>query len=250
MNKLQREIRLSYSKFTDAWNRELSAVTGELAGHKKRYAESYERLVSLNAWREYLLSNLISKGSLEFYHEGQNDALLSHVLASMGSWRSALKSLRSMIENICFCLYYMDHPVELDLWHSGSHRLYFSALHKYFQAHPCIVKVKTNITGLDLLCKEYSTLSRAIHGSGVTFRMTTGVESTNLWSNDKAKLGSWITRQRLAVSGLNLLLLAIFREHLQGNKMLNLRKAISLSVPISKYASLNKELGVSLIKHA
>ena len=62
-----------------------------------------------------VLEPRMTADSLAFFLEAQNDALVSHVFGNLGSWRSALKALRSCIENVAFCLYYKDHPVELHL---------------------------------------------------------------------------------------------------------------------------------------
>lgn len=222
-------------------------VAKNLDADKDKYQKSYSRLVSLQAWRSFLGTS-ISEGSLAFFLEAQNDALVSHVLARLGSWRAALKALRSCIENTVFCLFYMDHPVELQLWHRGAHKLGSGEMFKYLERHPQVALVSEPLTGLPILQEEYATLSRAVHGSSAGFRMTVDARSTLLWSDARSSLGKWSTREQKTVSNLNLLLLTIFAEKLQGSSFSALRQAVSLAVPTAKYAQIRRDLGVSLVR--
>jgi hypothetical protein len=142
-------------------------------------------------------------------------------------------------------LFYKDHPVELELWQRGQHRMEFNALFDYLSRHPQIASVSRQCSGLDVVRKEYGVLSRAVHGSA-TFRMTAGQDSTALWESSKVNLAKWATRESVSLTGLNLLLMAMFRQHLQGARLPTLRSLISLAVPASKYGLVKKELGVSL----
>jgi len=245
MTQLSSEIEANFEGFCAQWTAEQNEVLQELSKSKRRYLRSYTRLVSLNAWRENLLSNLLSPVSLAFFLEAQNDALLSHVLASIGCWRSALKSLRSCIENTLSCLYYKDHPVELELWQRGSHRMEFIELHKYLSRHPAISSVTASLTGLDLIKREYSTLSRAVHAFA-PFRMTAGQESTSLWSASRASLGAWQTRESNVIRGLNLLLVTLFREHLQGARLPGLRAVVALAITGNIRQRIGEDLKVNL----
>lgn len=219
----------------------------ELDKSIERYRESYKRLVSLQAWRTFLETK-VSSDSLAFFLEAQNDALVSHVLARLGSWRSALKSLRSCLENVLYCLYYMSHPIELELWHQGNHRLAFAALADYFEHHPRIIKLSNNITGLPIIKTEFSTLSKAVHASAKGFRMTVDASETLLWSAQKISLGMWCTREASVLTALNLLLLTLFKDELQGTSHQNLRKAVSLAIPHSKHSTIKSTLQITLFK--
>ena len=245
MSSLLNEVDANYARFAQTWAAELPTVMADLAKHDAKYLASYRRLVSLNSWRGDLLQHKISPGSLSFALECQNDALVSHVLARVGSWRVALQALRSAIDNLHYCLFYMDHPVELELWASGKHRLAFSELHAYLSRHPRISDVPEPVSGLPLLQTEYATLSRAVHGSA-TFRMTGGTEATLLWSSDVARLGAWGTREANVLAGMNLLLVTVFREDLQGTKLPNLRRAAGLAIPTAYHAKIKKELSVTI----
>ena len=120
MSLLLKETETNFKNFDTAWRADMARVATELAKKDTIFLTSYRRIVSLQAWRTFLELR-ISADSLAFFLEAQNDALTSHVFASLGSWRSALKALRSCIENVAFCLYYKDHPVEFRLW-TGSIR--------------------------------------------------------------------------------------------------------------------------------
>lgn len=245
MSSLLTEIESNYDMFSQTWRAELLTVNKDLDHHRARFLKSYVRLVSLNAWRSDLLASKISPDSLAFFLEAQNDGLVSHVLAALGSWRSALKSLRSSIENIYQCLYYKDHPVELELWHVGKHRLGFSELNSYLLKHPKFIGVPTTLSGTELIQQEYATLSRAVHGSA-TFRMTQRGTGTNLWSSATAKVGAWETRHAKTLCGINLLLLTIFRDNLQGAALSGLRTAVGLSIPSSMHSQIKVKLKVTL----
>lgn len=247
MKDLQDEIRANFSSFTSAWKSEQATVTGELDASSETFFASYMRLVSLNAWREYLLSNILSQGSLAFFFEAQNDALVSHVFARQGAWRSALQSLRACIEAVVFCLYYKDHPVELMQWKMGKHKPSCANLLEYLASNPCFLKLDANITGLAAATSEYSILSRAVHG-GESFRMTVGHGGTKLWSSAAASLGAWATRESHTISALNLMLLTMFREHLDGTKLALLRKAVSLTLPTTRHTAIKQHLKVVLYK--
>lgn len=190
----------------------------------------------------------MSSDSLAFFAEAQNDALVSHVFARMGAWRSALKSLRSCLENVCYSLYYKDHTVELRQWAQGDHRLAFASLHDYLARHPDVASVgDQNITGLQSIHEEFGTLSRAVHASAKAFRMTTEAKKALLWTSEKASLGAWSTREGHVITSLNLLLLCLYRDRLKGAQLLNLRKAISLAIPKSRFAAIKTHMAVSLV---
>lgn len=244
MSLLTREIEANFATFTDQWKRELALVMGELAKGQAKFSSCYKKMVCLNAWREFL-SAQVSAESAQFLIEAQNDALVSYVLASMGCWRSALNSLRGCIENVGFCLYYKDHPIELQLWLAGKHRIDFQGLLQYLARHPALEKCRTAKSGLDVLRSEYSTLSRAVHGSQ-TFRMTGGGATTSLWSSDTRSLGRWITRQSRTMVGVNLLLLSMFRELVEGPRQPGLRAAVALAIPPTRYNSIRRDIHISL----
>lgn len=244
MNLLLTEIRANFEQFSSNWQKELSVVITALSEDEAPYLLSYTRLTSLQAWRQHL-DPLISADSLAFFLEAQNDALTSHVFARAGSWRSSLKALRSCIDNVLFCCYYMDHAVELELWSLGRHKPTFSELFSYLDDHPRSSNIP-EIGAVALLRAEYSTLSKAVHASAKGFRMTKDIKETQLWTASKVSRDMWVKREQNVLSAVNLLLTALFRETLQGAAATGLRDVVALAIPKTKFAAIKKNLGVVL----
>jgi hypothetical protein len=247
MKTLQQEILIKFSEFTDAWHQEQAAVTAELQKSDVIFGRSYTRLVSLNLWRELLLANKLAPESLAFFLEAQNDALVSHVFASQGAWRASLQSLRAFLENVIYCLFFKDHPVENELWAMGRYKPSFTETKEYLSRHPHFLGLSPQVSGIEVLGNEYATLSKAVHG-GRSFRMTVKGDETLLWSSERANLGAWATRQANALSAANLILLTMFHQELQGAGLPLLRKAISFTIPPTRHPSIKKKLGVTLYK--
>jgi hypothetical protein len=245
VSTFEAEVAANYDSFDNSSFTMLNGVREELSADRDRFLESYRHVASLQAWRATLLQELLSTETLAFFLEAQNDALLSHVMARMGIWRPALQSLRSCIENTLMTLYYMDHPVELMLWAEGRHRLGFAEVHTYLQRHPLLDSVAESLSGLPVLQAEYATLSRAVHGSAVSFRMA-DTNGPQLWSSDRAKLGSWQTRERQVIVAINLLLLSMFREKLQGTSRPALRDASGAIMSKTRRAQIKSALKISL----
>jgi hypothetical protein len=230
MPGFEEEVKHNFESFTAGWKHELSTIQASLDTSEREFLNSYKRLTSINSWRELLIRNEVSEESCRFFSEAQNDGVSSHVLARLGSWRAALKCLRSCMENVVFCEYYRDHPIELRLWAKGKHRLGFSEAISYFQKHPDLERVPDELTGLGRMQKEYSVLSRAVHASAHNLRMTVRDGNTNLWSSESAKLAMWITRETQTIIAVNLLLLALHSKSLQGTSLPGLRKAIAVTI--------------------
>jgi hypothetical protein len=246
MNLLLKETEANFKSFDKDWRADMASVSAELAKGGAVYLASYRRIVSLQAWRT-LLETRISDGSLAFFLEAQNDALTSHVFANLGSWRSALKALRGCIDNVLYCLYYKDHPVELRLWHEGKHRLAFSEHLTYLDNHPDRIQVP-QIDAMPGLRAEYATLSKAVHASAKSFRMTKDINETLLWSDAKEQQGMWRTREHVVLLNINLCLLALFRRELEGAASPALRGAIGLAVPESTFADIKTHMNVIIRK--
>ena len=188
-----------------------------------------------------------SRGSGGVFFEAQNDLLMSHCLASCGSFRQALKSLRAAIENVLFFLYYKDHPIELEKWGHGRHRITHSELQSYFESHPKILGKSIALQYLASLKEEYATLSKAVHGSAKTFRMTRNLSDIQLWSTDKKYVSMWATREKSTIVALNFLLVYIFSDLLKGASGRPLRQVLGLTIPKHKHRALKSEVGVNLI---
>lgn len=239
------ELEKNFDEFSAKFTVELEYVSKKLGSNRGVFLDSYGRIASLSAWRQYHLKSKISPGSLDFFLEAQNDALTSHAFARLGCWRSACQALRSFLENTLFCLYYMDHPVELALWKGGSFKIGFSAVHGYLEGHPVVATVSKSLNGLESVMSEYKTLSRAVHGSP-SFRMTGTTHTTQLWTADKVALGAWKTREIHSIGAVNMLLLSIFRADLEGAKLPLLRQTLAKSIPSSKHAQYKTEMKITL----
>jgi hypothetical protein len=84
--------------------------------------------------------------------------------------------------------------------------------------------------------------------STTSLRVTVGAGTTRLWSSDKASLGAWNTRERHTIMALNLLLLTMFRSHLDGAKLPLLRKSVSLALPTAKHPAVKDHLKIVLYR--
>jgi hypothetical protein len=241
---LNPEILANHARFEAKWINELQECTAALAGDEA-FKKAYSRLVSFQAWRSELLQEVISDGSLQFSLEGQNDLLVSYLLARGGQWRSALQSLRAALENYTNSFYFMDHPVELKLWEIGSFRTQFSDVVKYMTDHPSNIGIPTAKTGIDIIKSEYATLSKAVHGSAVSFRMSSN-GGPRFFDEARSNLGMWETRSKLVSRGLNLLMCSLFREHLSASRKRNLRKAITYSLKASDKSWIKETLSITL----
>jgi hypothetical protein len=246
MSLLLKETEANFKAFDSDWRKDMAQVASDLAKDSALYLASYRRLTSLQAWRMFLETR-ISEGSLAFFLEAQNDSLTSYVFASLGSWRAALKALRSCIDNMLFCVYYKDHPVELELWHAGKHKPTFSELFTYLDNHPARID-SSNIDAMPPLRTEYATLSKAVHASAKSFRMTNNIKETQLWSAASDQKGKWQTRERAVISSLNLLLLALYRTQMSGASASALREAIALALPASLLSEVKLQMNVVIPK--
>lgn len=246
MDQLKKELNGSFENFNSNWKQELDRIADNLANQNDKFFPSYARVATLQAWRTLFLASHLQAECLQFFLEAQNDALTSHIFARLGAWRSALKALRSCIENIYFCLYYKDHPVELELWKTGKHRISFADLQKYFESHPIVGAQNPSVSCLRSIKEEYSTLSKAVHGSAESFRMTTGTDSTVIWTDKLASLGKWLAREKVTLCSLNLLLLVMFQSHLSGAALPGLRKSISAIFDAPKRKKIREAIAVNL----
>lgn len=239
------EIDANFERFFENWTSQAQENWKHLHSNQK-YKESYRRLSCLHGVTEELIVPNFSPASAAFFLEAHNDALSSHVNASIGAWRSSLQNLRSSLENTLAAFYFKDHPIELKLWEQGSFRPAFSDLHKYMREHPVLHGVPLELSGLDLFKSEYGTLSKAVHGSAINFRMTDDVSQILLWNVDVARLGAWADREKHVVLGISLLCVAFFRNELTGTKKTDLRAALSIVIPKVKRASIKEKLKVTI----
>lgn len=247
MQSYVEEVDANFQRFFDGFSAGIGGVVDELGSKSDKFKLSYRRLVSLNAWRSELIESTVRPDVEQFFREAHNDALMSHCLARQGAWRVALMSLRSCIENTLFGLYYIDHPIELRKWDVGQHKLGFTEAIDYLSKHPDFSSFEESDVGVDVLRQEYATLSKAVHGSAHSFRMTKSGEAVGLNVSSFPELGSWESREKKVLYGINLVLLVFFRPMLQGASNVPLRKAISLVINnVTKQAAIKAKFDVAL----
>jgi hypothetical protein len=245
MTTLKDEIETNYRAFFSDWTTQAAKNWAKLS-NQPHYAESYRRLCCLQTIKNELVIPNFSEASAAFFFEGHNDALTSHVSASLGAWRSALQALRSCLENTVCSIYYKDHPVELELWTSGKFRIGFSELEKYLTQHPRLGSLDPAVSGLQTIGEEYATLSKAVHASAQNFRMTDAARSVLLWSDDVPRVGMWACREQKVLEGISLLMTALYSEQLQGTKLTSLRSMLFFTIPPKKRKDVKSCLGVSI----
>ena len=243
---LEDELRSNFNQFNQSWRAEANATLTALDIKNDIFSESYSRIASIQAWRTSIIESTIDADSAAFFFEAQNDLLVSHCLAHLGSFRQALKSLRSAIENVLFTIYYKDHPIELLRWKDGEHKLGFTELISYVTSHPLMKGVSEENNGVAKIKDEYSTLSKAVHASAKRFRMTHESVENRLWINDTIELSCWATREVAVIRALNLLLLHCFSSKLKGAAHPNLRQIVGLVVPKKRHSQIRSNLQINL----
>lgn len=246
MDTFFQEVDSNFDSFFDSFEQSIVDALEELVADRDIFKSSYHRLLSLQAWKGLSESLGISNSVIGFVLEAQNDGISSHLLARQGSWRPALMCLRSLIENTLSFVYYKDHPVEFELWKSGLHRMQFTQLVNYLEAHPNARKLDQKHMGIDNLKSEYSTLSKAVHSSNLLFRMTKTGRVQGLNNPSSEELGKWATRERCVIRSINMLMLVIFSDHLKGAANKDLRKVVSVSLKPSSYPFFKQNFGIIL----
>ncbi|WP_306257380.1 hypothetical protein [Pararhizobium sp. IMCC21322] len=245
MTSISVALQANYAAFSEQLPIDLQINAGVFRG-KKSLVESYARIASLNALKIDLIEPNFPKGAAQFFFEAHNDALLSHVNACFGSWRPALQSLRSFMENSLAAIYYLDHPVEFSKWEKDTFRITPKELREYASCHPKALDI-CNELGLKVaLDTEYATLSKAVHGSNSLFRMTSANGKTNIAQASIPELGKWSARERATVDICVTLMIAVLHEHLDGAKMSGLRTSLSVSLRQNSRKALKEHLGITI----
>lgn len=243
------EISANAKAFRSGVGTMLASNLGAISDHGTvKLDEAYGRLTTLQAWRSFILEEKMSTEALGFYSESQNDGLTSSVLMSVGLWRPAMKSLRSLIENMLHCLYFNDHPIEYRLWDEGKFRPTFRELFDYFLSHPDISSLPENLKGAGELKAHYKHLSNVVHASAREFRMTNELESLKLWNTSADGIGKWATTHKKVLRDINLLLLALFSQYLHGAAHKGLRETLSIVIPVARDTEIKATHSVKLIR--
>jgi hypothetical protein len=245
MSQLRNEVDANHSAFFRDWTT-ASERNWRALEKSTVYKESYRRLTAIQAIKAHLVGSQYTPGSAAFFFEAHNDALVSHVSASVGAWRSALQSLRSCIENSLCAVYYNVHPIELELWAAGEFWIGFSELIKFAEKHPRLSHLGAEVTGLRALRAEYAMLSKAVHGSAIDFRMTDSISNVLLWSADPVKAAMWSTREKRTLEGISLLLVCLHSSSLQGASLTPLRNVLHFSIGPSRRKQLKTTLRINV----
>jgi hypothetical protein len=243
MSLLEKELAANHANFFADWTAQASANWTVLS-NLSVYKESYRRIASLQALKGSIIEPHYGS-SAAFFFEAHNDALVSHVFASLGAWRSALQALRSCIENVLCAVYYKDHPVELQLWAQGDFFLGFKELSRYLEKHPALKGLGT-ISGLEGLGSEYALLSKAVHGSATNFRMTEKASAVLLWSTEAQRASMWATRERRTLECLCLLVVCLHRSEFQGTRKTPVRELLSFAISATRRSDLQKLLKITI----
>lgn len=246
MSEISSEVESRATAFFDGLNRQIADNTAATLSHSERLLlDGYSRVATLSAWRQFVINDDRENSIGGFFAEAHNDALVSLVCAHMGLWRSSLKSIRSAIENILYHIYYLDHPVEYELWISGNFRLQFAKHFSYLESHP---KFKSDVVGsaISQLQNSYRKLSEAVHSSRTDLRMTGEDGTIVIWKHDRAAIGVWNTEHKRMHRATNVLLIAYYRELLQGASLSQLRSSIAAHVPDDSRTKIRSQLGVTL----
>jgi hypothetical protein len=230
MIDLVAELSANYNKFRQELRAKFSTTDKALDPKGWLFREAYSRLATINSWRADVIAKISPDEVSEFILEAQNDGLCSLAFATVGAWRVALQSLRSMIENTLAGLYFADHRIEYQLWMSGGFKIGFSPLLDYFASHPLNAKLPSNIDPIPALRREYATLSMSVHGRA-PFRMTKGALSTVVCDSSPVRRGAYLTRQREVIRSICLLKLMLFATELTGTKQQELRKLLTAQLP-------------------
>ena len=245
MADVSEEVKANYLALTDKTVTTISDNIASFKG-KKALLESYARLATLNAIKLDLIEGDWSEPAKRFFEEAHNDAMLSHLNASFGSWRPALQSMRSFLENTMMAIYYSEHPVELLKWERGDHRIEPRDLREYVASHPVIALVASDTDLKKELDSEYRDLSAAVHGSKSIFRMTNSDGKPNLAETKPERLGKWAARERATVNLCVLMLASFFNQGLDGAKRQPMRDSMRISLSKKSKAALKKHFNVRI----
>ena len=109
MVSISESVSENHKAFVKAYSNAIDENIKNLSG-KEALSESYARIAAVNAVKVDIIDQYFSPEAAQFFFEAHNDAVLSHVNASIGCWRPALQALRSFMENTFSAIYYAEHP--------------------------------------------------------------------------------------------------------------------------------------------
>lgn len=226
-------------------------ITSNIAAHKPAQITKidlcYANLTALQAIRMHLLHDA-NEAAIGFYNEAQSDGLTSQALILTGMGRSALKSLRSLIENCVRSVYYSDHPIEYRLWETENHRPTFSSFFEYLQLHPDLKDTDLGKECVKNLKSSWKSLSNAVHASVKSIRTTETSQDILLWKTDAVSVGRWVKCQNSVISDICIMYICLYRGRLEGAKAIPLRKAFGEALKASLDTKIKAQLGVKVLR--
>ena len=248
MSKIEDELTQSFRSYKEQLKSKIDDSFINAENFEEYLFYNYLRQTSLEVWRSYILDTELDQGSHSFFVEAQNDCLLSHFFAWIGSWRPSLIGLRSAMENIFHSLYFKDHQVELKKWESGSFKISMNELINYIKDHPDIKDYPSTLNCSSEISKEYDKLSKAVHASAVSFRMTDfQTNFPSLMYQDSIHYNQWQSREKSFFKIINMILILFYKEHLQGSKLPELRQILYYCLPSHFYDPLLSHLNIRII---
>jgi hypothetical protein len=137
------------------------------------------------------------------------------------------------------------------LWELGKHILPISGYVNYISKHPQFIKIDEDLSGIALLEKEYSTLSKAVHASSINFRMTLigSRRFPAITLPELSKLNQWIAREKKTIQIINQILITMYYGDIQKAKLRNLRKSISFSIPHNLHDKISTQFDIRLFDY-
>lgn len=250
MDLLRSELKANASTFVRDIPVELARIHASLSIDVEKTTSAYAAAAALQAWRTEVYTR--APGPIrDMLLEAQNDAVQSLVLGHLGMWRPALQSLRSCIEAVVRIAFFTDHPVELGWWtgKSGFSISIRKTIQEYLPKHP-LVEPFAGVAGIpdvtSQLYEQYSLLSKAVHASAISFRMTKAGDVS--FSNSSATdYGQWLACHRKTLQAVSLLMLMLNRSQLRGTAHSGLRKLLSVVLPKNVVAASRTKFGVVLM---
>lgn len=76
--------------------------------------------------------------------------------------------------------------------------------------------------------------------------MTPDGKAISLWKTDDKHQGIWATHELRTIRGINLLMLALFRNSLQGAGLPALRQSLGLVIPVRVDSLIKPAIGVTI----
>lgn len=162
------------------------------------------------AWAAFLEEEgIIGHSKFRLFVETSVDIQASASLALAGYYRQSILILRSWLEIIFRNVYFVDHPVELELWlDQRENAPGFHELVKYLFKLPQFRDGALPETYKSEFENLYRSLSKAVHGVGIEY------ERGLAWTYDEGFFNQWFQYLEEVFTATSLVLLLKFRDRL------------------------------------